>query len=199
MRTLGLLALLAGCDVVFPIDKHGAADASFDAADASSGCPDIYNVTLPSTVSSSSYFVIRLGENFNTQRATCLSHSSDRTTHLARLESGAEMTAIHAYFLANVTVPVGAEPYVWVGLLQADNAAQPEDDWSWLLGGDLYPALWDRTDPANAEPDDDDRDETIAGTNQDHGCIDLQSGYLHDRAGAKPLMAICECDGLAEP
>jgi len=194
---VAFVACLCGCgfehgqviDAGRPEDTKGS-----DAGDGSVGlvCPESYAVTLPG--STSKYRPIVSNDNFWMHDDAC-NKDAPGDTHLAVIDSTAELAALTTVLEGSVTQPTNS--WYLVGCVQAPGQSTPTAMWNWFSGATvpINTNIWGIYNSAQQPNDGDGIEDDVENL-----CI-LQSsqGKLLDGTGRNALGygAVCECDGIA--
>jgi hypothetical protein len=173
-----------GCDDIFNIEKIGDArthdDAALDAFTIES-CPAEYNLSF---TAGSRYRLLLAPYSVWLQSDDCIDDLFGRT-HLAVVDTPAEMVALHAAVDART-------PMLWfVGAVQAPTATELGQGWLWFNDNALAATDWN---PNGVEPNDGDFTEDRW---EQFGALQKGELGLVDYRGALATEALCECDGLA--
>lgn len=197
MRAIVIVGL-AGCGFESPAAPRDASmddadpsifDASTDDADPSifdpTTCPNSY--TIPGLTSR--YRIIIDGHEAWEQAADCADDIAG-TTHLAVLDSTAELVAIQsAVDLSSAGI---AGNQLWIGAVQLRDQLSPGAGWLGFDGNPLISNVFRNPPEPNDGNNSEDNDEQFAR-------ITKTQTQLTDDAGGGSFGAVCECDGRAVP
>lgn len=169
-----------------PVDARtdGAADAPVPDGkpdDALFACPVFYRQI------GSGFYAVLDPTNWRNHMAACASHG----THLAVIDNAQELADLVIYGQALPNVMNNSRFYV--GLVQAPDQAEPDDNWVDFHDNNAQPDLWAQS--GNNQPDDG-PDDNENNHQEQVGAIQLDLGQLTDIAQTENVRAYCECDGI---
>ena len=166
------------------IDAPG--DAPIDAPhvfDPATDCPGSYPIALAGQTSR--YRIITAGNPAWVQGIDC-SNDLAGSTHLAAIDTAAELTAVMVQVNATTSLP-GGQGCAYVGGVQLRNQATDSAGWLSITGGALLPS-WDPGEPNDGGDNSENSAENFA-------MLERTRTSLIDVSGTSSFGAVCECDG----
>jgi hypothetical protein len=165
-------------------DGDDGADAPVDARMFPRDCPAAYDISIPSTMTTSRYKLITSKMTYWQHEAACAGDLPG-ATHLATTQTASERNE-----LAGVvdSMLAGSGAYVHIGAVQKPDAIVPTGGWIWLDGQPVDSGLWVTNTPYDAGDGEQNHDFQVA-------MLDTMMGLL-DSSGLGDIEGACECDGV---
>jgi hypothetical protein len=190
VRGAVVAVMLAGCgfSIQFgdntPVDARTDAtvDAAPDVGTDGKSCPAFYRV-----IGTGQYAVLD-PTSFRNHMIACASHG----THLAVIDDAQELADLVAF--GRTVQGVNANSRFYIGLVQAPDQLEPDDNWIDFHDQDANDALWATS--GNNEPNDG-ADDNEGNHQEQVAALQLDREAIIDLAATENVRAYCECDDLA--